>query len=433
MGKNNTKTKASFNKYINFRVKTDKACYFPGEYIKCKLILEGKPNLKDEILNEPKVLITILQAEQYRYNWGEGYSYENSNKVIFQKQLFFETFIGANLLAKVEIDFVIQLPSFSHPTCIFNQYDCVKHFLFVEFPSLKLKRVLTIVVKHLPNFTKENKLLKIPCHCIGEKSKKKFFINKGNYTISIKLPKNLFYYDESIPYEIDLDYKELKLVIKGLIISLIRYKRQKVVELNLRYHGESKEEQITITNVKLNKSKKECIFKDVINFPKESRIDRFIFPPLVYKVMELNGPYEEDKDIEKLFKICPSCVGGLIFVEYYLKIEICFESASNELYAIPLDFCLRPEEKIINPQINQINSINSNEIKPYQYDKPNDNNLNGITIGENKDINEEKTIGIIAENKNINKNVKNEIIEDKKNDNSKEDAPPPVIVDKEKI
>ena len=51
--------------------------------------------------------------------------------------------------------------------------------------------------------------------------------------------------------------------------------------------------------------------------------------------MEYYGPYEEDKEIEKLFKICPSCVGGLVIVEYYLKIEICFESASNELYAIP--------------------------------------------------------------------------------------------------
>ena len=44
-------------------------------------------------------------------------------------------------------------------------------------------------------------------------------MNKGDFTISIKLPKNLFYYDEPINYEIVLDYKKLKLVIKGLIIS----------------------------------------------------------------------------------------------------------------------------------------------------------------------------------------------------------------------
>ena len=81
-------------------------------------------------------------------------------------------------------------------------------------------------------------------------------MNKGDFTISIKLPKNLFYYDEPINYEIVLDYKKLKLVIKGLIISLIRYKKKKIIEMGLYHHGKNKEEPIIIRTSKLNKTKK---------------------------------------------------------------------------------------------------------------------------------------------------------------------------------
>ena len=122
-------------------------------------------------------------------------------------------------------------------------------------------------------------------------------MNKGDFTISIKLPKNLFYYDEPINYEIVLDYKKLKLVIKGLIISLIRYKRQKFFEMGLYHHGKNKEEPIIIRTSKLNKSKKECNFKDVIHFPKKVPFDGCIYPPLVYKEMEIKGPYMENIDI----------------------------------------------------------------------------------------------------------------------------------------
>ena len=39
-------------------------------------------------------------------------------------------------------------------------------------------------------------------------------MNKGDFTICIKLPKNVFYYDEPKPYEIDLKYKELNSLLK---------------------------------------------------------------------------------------------------------------------------------------------------------------------------------------------------------------------------
>ena len=168
----NKNPKIIFNKYISFIVKTEKVCYFPGEYIKGKLILEGKPGLKDTLLKDPKAIITIIQKEQYRYNNGEGYSYENLNTIIYKKNIFFNTFIGANLLTKIEISFAAQVPSFAHPTCIFNIYDYVKHYFSIEFPSLKIKITLTLVVKHYQNFTKKNKLLKIPCHCTGKETKK---------------------------------------------------------------------------------------------------------------------------------------------------------------------------------------------------------------------------------------------------------------------
>ena len=196
------------NKYITLNLKIKKFCYLPGEEIKGDIILKGKPELKNTLLTEPKSVIKINQEQQYMQNLGEnGYTKITLNKTIFQKELLFNTFIGANLLLGVKIPFSINLPIFSHPTCIFNKYDFVRHILSIEFPSLKVKNSFVIIVKNITNFTKENKLLRVPCILSGKISKSKFFINKGNYTISINLSKNVFYYDEPISYEIYLNYK----------------------------------------------------------------------------------------------------------------------------------------------------------------------------------------------------------------------------------
>ena len=230
MGNKNPEIKT--NKFINFSFKLNKVCYLPGENIEGSLFLEGKPGLIETQLMNPKALFIISQQERYHY--------ENNNRKVNQKKeynekldlniyknyLVFNNFLGANLLSSINIPFSIQLPYNAHPSCSFKDGSCVKHNLSVEFEHLKIKRTVRIVVKNNPNFTIYNKLLKVPLNYYQTISKSKFLIKKGNFNININLQKNLFYYDEPIPYKIKLDSNNLNLVIKGVIVSLIRQRKK---------------------------------------------------------------------------------------------------------------------------------------------------------------------------------------------------------------
>ena len=133
----------------------------------------------------------------------------------YEEYFLFNNFLGANLLTGINIPFSYQIHISTHPTCSFKVSLCgyVKHFFSVEFPNLKVKRTLIIVIKNNANFTRENKLYRMPCTYFARKSISYFHVNKGDFTITIKIPKNVFYYDEPISYKIILDCKNLDLIV----------------------------------------------------------------------------------------------------------------------------------------------------------------------------------------------------------------------------
>ena len=142
--------------------------------------------------------------------------------------------MGANLLIGVTIPFSIKVPFSAHPSCSVeypsinnsDDYGYIQHFLIVEVPCLSVKRIMSIIIKNNIKFTYQNKLLKIPCDFPATKSKSSFLLKKGNFTIKIQLPKNVFFYDEPIPYLITLDLKDLNLPVTKLqLSSLERYKK----------------------------------------------------------------------------------------------------------------------------------------------------------------------------------------------------------------
>ena len=149
---------------------------------------------------------------------------------IYEKNKFFKTFVGANLLNTIKIPFSIKLPISAIPSYSFKRGHYIKHKLLVEFPLLKVKRALIIVVKNKAYFTKQNKLYKEPCRIIRKKSKTDFLVDKGNYNFEMILPKNVFFYDEEIPYEIKLDCTNLNLnfFISCLEIKLERIKKKEI-------------------------------------------------------------------------------------------------------------------------------------------------------------------------------------------------------------
>ena len=47
---------------------------------------------------------------------------------------------------------------------------------------------------------------------------------------------------------------------------------------------------------------------------------------------------------DQLYHVAPSCKGGILSVDYYLKVNLKFHNSSDEKFLIPIDFCLRQDE-----------------------------------------------------------------------------------------
>ena len=372
MGNNSQYSK--FNKYIDFSIKLEKICYFPGESINGAIYLMGKSGLLETQLKNPKALFTIYEKQKYTYSGSDNNTSTESKENKYENYILFNNFIGANLLTGINIPFSYKIPILTHPTCSFKvsyYQGFIKHYFSIELPNLKVKRTLIIVIKNNANFTKENKLFKMPCVYFAKKSKSQFFINKGYFSITINLPKNVFYYDEPISYIIILDCKKIELLINKIDVSLLRRNRR-----NHRSDFEKaryKEDDLLLTkSKKLNSNLKEQVIQDVFNFPMNYKKEKIIFPPLIYESIEKNksqfpkissnDPEYKMIKLEKEYIICPSCRSGLVSIEYFLQIKLYFPSMTfDEKYEVPIDFLPRPDIKNIYNNIGNNNIFDSNE------------------------------------------------------------------------
>ena len=438
---------SKYNKFIDFSITLEKICHLPGENINGSIYLIGKPGLNETQLTEPKFLFQITEKQKIDYSGGdnEGSHHEQINRDIFNNYLIFNNFMGANLLTGITIPFSIQLPLIAKPSLSIyfggNHNGYIRHFLIVEMPCFKVKRIMAIIVKNIPNFTSENKLLKIPCIRSAKKSKSKFLSSKGDFSINIKLPKNVFYYDEPIPYEVTLDFKNLKLVITKLEVSLLRHMRQNHSS-NLNWIRTILKNKILSKTIPLNQSLKELVIQDVINYPKVIKNDEYLYPPTIYSSIEsdealfpkksFESPNKTVTQFDKKYRIAASCINSLVSVDYIFKIKLFFETAwtYDERFEIPIDFCSRPDERYVygNPeQIGIFNSYNNNinypnqvpnqipnmynSVQPIQnqFNKPQEpsynqnqiSNNNIITLGGNENIYSSQQEG---QNININEN-----------------------------
>ena len=395
---------SKYNKFIDFSITLEKICHLPGENINGSIYLIGKPGLNETQLNDPKVLFLITEKQKYRYSAGNkgGSRNEEINRNIFNNYLIFNNFMGANLLTGITIPFSIQLPLIAKPSLSMNfrayHNGYIRHFLIVEMPYFKIKRVMTIIVKNIPNFTSENKLLKIPCICSAKKSKSKFLSSKGDFSINIKLPKNVFYYDEPIPYEVKLDCKNLNLVITKLEVSLLRFMRQNHSS-DFKWIRVIIKDKILSKTIPINQSLKEQVIQDVINFPKVIKNDNHLYPPKAYSSIESNealfpkksfdSPNKAVTLFDKKYFIAASCINSLVSVDYVFKIKLYFETAwtYDERFEIPIDFCSRPDERYVygNPeQISVFNSYNNNMNYPNQVPNQIPNMYNSVQPIQNQ-------------------------------------------------
>ena len=344
---------------------TNKVCYCVEEYIQGIIYLQGSPGLKESYLRDSIGEIELVECEQIRYydkdatNFkGEKGCYENefNNNTIFSEDLIITKFKGQDLMKGIQIPFSIQIPNKNYlPTCYFDKNNRIKHTLKFRLPSVKAEGETQIVLKNGENYISGSTTV------IKETDKHKLMHNEGTFTMSFNLDKKTFAYNEIIPLEVRIDCSKGNLKIKGITVSLIR-------EVKKEYSTWKKKDEKEITSkvIKVEKGQEKYIITDSIKFPLETKYD----PLYIYKNAEQMRNPKAIKD----YILAPSCKGKLINVNYYIQVEVNFDSilTTNEKMRMEISFYV-PYKKI---------EKNNNNAKI-----PNSNNINN---GQNINIEEYK-------------------------------------------
>ena len=344
--------------YVHLTLNIDKRCYSQGEFIKGTLFLIGKQGLIQTQLVDPSAKATLSEVQHYIYqeehqgDEGNGTTemVEEEENIIFENRLCFSEYTGANLVSGVRIPFSIQVTN-CYPTCIFSSRDYVKHFFTIEFPSIQAKRTEIIVIKNNQSFTIENRLYESPAIKILEMEKHKFFFSKGKFAAVLKLAKNVFAYNENIPFELSIDCTQLELKIKSIEVNLRRCER-KNYKNNKDKVRNSSYKTIMPKVINLVKGQPKYLIQDCIQFP---LLASELNPMALYKELD------EKKDEIKLDKIhlAPSSKGGLLSVDYSLSVKLNFSTklSTDEKITIPLYFYVPFD---INGQNRNLNNVGLN-------------------------------------------------------------------------
>ena len=366
MGNNNAfKTKYNNEKEVKLDITLNKICYLPGEQITGNLDIQPKNGINETILNDTNATIKIIQLQYYSYTVGSGDDEttisESDEKDILIQNFDFINFKGANILSGINISFSINIPLNVHASLIYYG-NYVKHFLLVDFPGIKAKRTIMIIIKRFEKFSNENKLLRIPANAFGDFYKKKKFSYKGGkVTCLLKLPKNRFYYFELIPLEIYLDRSELNMEVKAIKLSL----RMKI---HFNYKDDEEKHQNTDMNLELfareylvNNSQNKFQVKDYIQLQNDDNYLKYISINDKYCLLEDMKKIEIDHKFENM--IIPFCFGGLINPEYIFQVEIIYKKhRSKSIFSLPIDIYSHDDDASLSiDKSDKINNIVNND------------------------------------------------------------------------
>ncbi len=432
--------KYNFESQISMTINLPKTCYCNGEFITGNLYLKTKPYMQERILISPKATVALKQL--YNVNHQESdfdlsTQKENSNTSLekeinlFAYEINLSNFQGANLLQGVNIPFSLKIPENSFPSCIFDQNTYIRHFLIFNFISIKAKKTAIIIIKNHKYYSESNKLFKTPAICTEEINKHQYGIfNKGSFTASIKLAKNSFRYDETIPFLVEIDCSKLSIGVKSIIVSLNVSQIIKD-DLNKSEIKSKKIKEIVSKNIELTKGDKKYIIDDIIKMPSTS--DN---PKIMYQ--QLDSDKRKFSEKFKNILLLPTLQSDILNCEYSIKVLFEMDSyfSTNESLEMPIelyeneiivekneDIDLPDYDELIRSQnikqqnninnncdfqqttfnnniINQINNYNSN----YNYNKDynennNDKNNEGNTTKELEDFGAPPTMSQILYNK----------------------------------
>lgn len=363
---------------VSLSIELDKTCYSKGEKINGTLILSPEQNSTHTELVNPYAKFSFIEKQCYEFL--ETF-YEKDRdiikptrknieeiKILGSYPMNFSKYEKSNMLPNLKIPFQIMIPINAYPSLISDKNTYILHFLTCELESLKVKKSVPFIIKNNPYFTKENKLLKIPYETKQLIGKHKFaIISCGNFEVKINLEKNICPYNENLPITIDIDCSNLNSIkLKGVNIYIFRTFR-KNSQKNKNLMKEEKTEEIVRKTLPLREGEITYHIEDGIKLPISSNN---LNPEIVYQLLDKN----KDQGMKKFqnIKLFPSCSGGLLSCNYFLKIIIETNTlfSTNEEMIIPVDFYSSSNN---NKEDNEKNSkINMN----LNIEENNDGNLN---------------------------------------------------------
>ena len=365
----------NYEKEVSMKIKLNKTCFSIGETIHGTITLTPKPNSNIKELVNPKALFCFQEKQNYTliepiYDKDTDTikpKKKNINEIytLGKTSMNFSDYKNANMLPNLKITFKIKVPQYVCPSCLFGNNAYIIHFLSCEFDSLKVKHSVIFIIKNAPFFTKENKYLKIPAVYKEIITKHKYAIfSCGYFELKITLEKNICPYNENLPIIIDINCNNLSMIkLKSIKIYIFR-KISQNSQKNLKTKIEEKVEEIVRKTLPLIEGERRYHIEDGIKLPISSNDSN---PEEVYKILDKDK--REDKLKFSNIKLYPSCIGGLLSCQYYIKILIETNTlfSTNEYTIIPIDFYSpfikeKEEEKLMSKSIN-INFSKSFKLK----------------------------------------------------------------------
>ena len=211
------KTKYFNQDNVKMSIVLDHYCVKPGGYIEGAIILT--PKLKEIILNDSKIVLTLTQYEFFDYCNNEKDITNKQNEhnkkhkeIIFNKEAKIE--IENNKISctlKIPIKVSISnneklLPSFNIKNKDFIAG--IRHIFTVKIPEINAINSIGIIISDIiqkkSNNNPENIIFK------NEQIYKMGIINKGNISYCIRIPKNEYKNDEDINIKIMVDSSSLQ-------------------------------------------------------------------------------------------------------------------------------------------------------------------------------------------------------------------------------
>lgn len=444
--------KYNHDSQVSLTINLPKTCYSKCEFIEGNLYLKTKKYMQEKYLINPEVSVSLNELHREGQKEADFDTFDEKNKSkntsseeeinLFTYQVDISKYQGANLLKGLSIPFQFQIPQKCYPSCIFNSNTYIRHLLTFNFTSIKAKKTAIIIIKNDQYYSLENNLYKSPAIYSREETKHQYAIlNKGTFVASIKLPKNSFNYDETIPLTVEIDCSNLNIQVKSIKIALNVTQIVKNSK-NKKENKSLKIKELLSKVIPLTLGDKKYHIDDNIKFP--ITLDN---PKIMYKRIDSDKRKFTEK-FKNVF-LFPSIYDDILICEYSIKVTIEMNTlfSTNEDLELPIEFY---EDQKINNKDNYVSQLpsleeieqNKNLQKSLTHQNPynnyinTENNINNQlpqfpsqSYGFYPDYNNSNLNNFNSENKKDNYNMKP--TEGNNNNNSDtiedSDAPPPNI------